>query len=77
MTTPWTTCGSNAPALSSGESLQQILAERGISRIDLASRLGVPVERVTAFIEGHEPISAEIALQLAQLFDRSARMFQR
>jgi plasmid maintenance system antidote protein VapI len=37
----------------------------------------VPVERVTAFIEGHEPISAEIALQLAQLFDRSARMFQR
>jgi plasmid maintenance system antidote protein VapI len=47
-----------------------------MSRLDLASRLEVPVERVTAFIEGHEPISAEVALKLAQLFDRSARSFQ-
>jgi addiction module HigA family antidote len=68
---------SEPPGSSPGEALQQILAERSMSRMALAAHLGLPVERVNALISGKEPISSEIALQLAQLFGRSARSFQR
>lgn len=77
MTTRSTRSGSKSPMPSSGETLQQILAECGMSRVDLASHLGLPLECVSAMIAGEEPISAKVALQLAQLFDRSARFFQR
>jgi hypothetical protein len=76
-TTRWTISGSDAPALSPGETLQQILEERGMPRMDLASRLELPLERVSSIVTGKEPVSQEIALQLAQIFGHSARFFQR
>ena len=76
MTMPSTMSGSDSTTLSSGETLQEILADQGISRLELAARLGLSLERISAMITGEELIMPEVALQLAHIFGRSAKFFQ-
>ena len=77
MTTPSIMSASEPPDLTAGEALQRTLAEQGISRIALASRLDIPLERVSALIAGEEAILPETALQLAHILGRSAHFFLR
>ena len=77
MTTPSIMSGSKASDLTAGDTLQTTLAERGLSHIELALRLGIPVARVSALIAGEEAISPETALQLAHILGHSAHFYQR
>jgi addiction module HigA family antidote len=60
-----------------GERLQEVLQAQGMTRVELASRLGISLERVNAIIAGREPVTEEIAMQLAQLFGLSAEFWRR
>lgn len=40
----------------------------GLSQVELARRLGVPVQRINLLINGKRGVTADTALRLAQLF---------
>jgi len=53
-----------------GEILQeQFLEPLGLSREDLASHLGMPVQRIEELVQGTRGVSPEMAWLLAQAFD--------
>jgi len=45
----------------------------GITAYRLARDIGVPVNRITAILEGHRSITADTALRLARYFGTDAR----
>ena len=54
-----------------GEHLAEELQELGISAAELARQLAVPVNRITAIINGQRGISADTALRLGHWFGTS------
>lgn len=50
-----------------GETLQEVLDERGISQAELAERTGRPKKTINEIIQGKAAISAETALQLERV----------
>ena len=55
--------------------LQEFLVPRGISQVELASRMGVPVQRVNTIVNGKRGITAETALLLSEVLDTSPRLW--
>lgn len=47
-----------------GETLQELLDERGISRKDLAARMGRPIRTIYAIIKGRAKIAPDTAVEL-------------
>jgi antitoxin HigA-1 len=62
-------------AIHPGEHLAEELRELGMSAAALARELGVPVNRVTAILNGQRGISADTALRLAHWFEVSPRFW--
>jgi addiction module HigA family antidote len=54
-----------------GEHLAEELAELGISAAELARQIDVPVNRITAIINGQRGVTADTALRLAHWFGTS------
>jgi addiction module HigA family antidote len=54
-----------------GEHLAEELAELGMSAAELARQLDVPVNRVTAIINGQRGVTADTALRLGHWFGTS------
>ena len=50
-----------------GETLAELLAERGLSQAELAERMGRPKKTVNEIIKGKTPITPETALQLERV----------
>jgi len=60
----------NRPPTAPGEVLlQEFLKPRGVTQVELASRMGVPIQRVNAVINGKRGITAETAILLAEALD--------
>ncbi len=55
-------------AIPPGETLQEMLEERGMSQTELALRMGRPVKTINEIIRGKTAITAETALQLERVF---------
>jgi HTH-type transcriptional regulator/antitoxin HigA len=55
-----------------GETLAELLEERGITEEDLAQRLGSSVEAIRTIIDGHTSIDVEMAEQLEKIVGVSA-----
>ena len=51
--------------------LQEFLEPMGLSQVDLAHRMGVPVQRVNTLISGKRDITAETAILLSRVFKTS------
>jgi antitoxin HigA-1 len=51
--------------------LEEFLRPAGLTQIDAAKRMGVPLNRLNEIIRGKRGISADTALRLARLFDMS------
>jgi HTH-type transcriptional regulator/antitoxin HigA len=51
-----------------GETIQDLLDERGLSQTDLAERLGLTKKTVNEIIKGKAPITSETALGLEKVF---------
>lgn len=58
-----------------GEHLAEELAELGLSAAELARKLDVPVNRITAIINGQRGITADTALRLGHWFGSSAEFW--
>jgi addiction module HigA family antidote len=64
-----------AIAIHPGEHLAEELNELGMSASELARKLGVPTNRITAILNGRRSITADTALRLAHFFGTSANFW--
>lgn len=62
-------------AVSPGDTLTEVLAERGMSQADLARRTGLSTKHVNQIIVGAASITAETALRLEKVTGVSARFW--
>jgi addiction module HigA family antidote len=66
----------NRPPTHPGEILlHEFLRPLGITQVELAKSLGVPVQRVNTIINGKRGITAETALLLAKKFKTSPQVW--
>ena len=49
--------------------MEEFLKPRRISQVQLAQKLGIPIQRINTLIRGKRGVSAETALLLAKEFD--------
>ena len=58
------------PPTAPGEMLlEEFLRPRNLTQVDLARRMGVPVQRINTLIRGKRGVSAETALLLSDVLD--------
>jgi antitoxin HigA-1 len=62
-------------AIHPGEHLAEELEALGMSAAELARRLNVPTNRVTAILNGQRAISGDTALRLAHFFDTTPQFW--
>lgn len=58
-----------------GEILREELKTLGLSANALSKRLGVPVNRITAILQGRRSVTANTALRLARFFGTSPQVW--
>lgn len=51
--------------------LQEFLEPRGLSQVELAHRMGVPVQRVNTLVNGKRDVTAETAILLSRALKTS------
>jgi len=60
----------NRPPTAPGEMLlEEFLKPRGVTQVELASRMGVPIQRVNTIVNGKRGVTAETAILLAEALD--------
>jgi HTH-type transcriptional regulator / antitoxin HigA len=64
-------------AVSPGETLQELLEERGMSQRDLARRTGLSPKHVNKLLHGLVPLSADVAVRLERVTGTPARFWNR
>src|SRR5579864_4309606 len=62
-------------AIHPGEHLAEELKELGMSAAELARKLDVPTNRITAILNGQRAITGDTALRLAHFFGTSAELW--
>ncbi len=55
--------------------LEEYLRPRGITQVDLASRMGVPVQRVNTIVNGKRGVTAETAVLLSEALNTSPELW--
>jgi addiction module HigA family antidote len=63
------------PAIHPGEHLAEELETLGMSASELARKLAVPANRITAILNGQRSITGDSALRLAHFFGTSAEFW--
>lgn len=58
-----------------GEHLKEEMRELGMSAAELARKLDVPTNRITAILKGHRAITGDTALRLGHFFGTSAEFW--
>jgi HTH-type transcriptional regulator/antitoxin HigA len=62
-------------AVPPGETLQELLEERGLSQRDLARRAGLSPKHVNKLLQGLVPLSADVAMRLERVTGTPARLW--
>jgi len=62
-------------AVSPGETLQELLEERGMSQRELARRAGLSPKHVNKLLQGLVPLSADVAVRLERVVGTPARFW--
>jgi addiction module HigA family antidote len=62
-------------AVSPGETLAEMLNERGMSQAELARRTGISTKHINLILKGSAPISPETALKLERVLNISAQVW--
>ncbi len=66
----------NRPPTPPGEMLlEEYLGPRGITQVELAARMGVPIQRVNTIINGKRGITAETAILLSEALNTSPELW--
>ena len=58
-----------------GEHLKEEMRELGMSAAELARKLDVPTNHITAILKGHRAITGDTALRLGHFFGTSAEFW--
>ena len=58
--------------ISPGRTLSELMIKRGLSQLELTSRLGISAKEVSEILSGRKPIDAHIAEQLSFIFEFDA-----
>src|SRR5271157_5474234 len=58
-----------------GETLQEVLEERGMTQVELAERTGRPIKTISEIINAKTAITTETALQLEKVLGVAARFW--
>ena len=54
--------------------LEEYLRPRGLTQVELAARMGVPIQRVNTIVNGKRGITAETAILLSEALDTSPEL---
>ncbi len=66
----------NRPPTPPGEMLlEEYLKPRGITQVELAAQMGVPIQRVNTIINGKRGITAETAILLSEALNTSPEIW--
>ncbi len=66
----------NRPPTPPGEMLlEEYLKPRGLTQVELAARMGVPIQRVNTIVNGKRGVTAETAILLAEALDTSPELW--
>ncbi len=66
----------NRPPTPPGEMLlEEYLRPRGLTQVELAARMGVPIQRVNTIVNGKRGITAETAILLSEALDTSPEIW--
>jgi addiction module HigA family antidote len=66
----------NRPPTPPGEMLlEEYLKPRGITQVELATRMGVPIQRVNTIVNGKRGITAETAILLSEALNTSPELW--
>ncbi len=66
----------NRPPTPPGEMLlEEYLKPRGLTQVELAARMGVPVQRVNTIVNGKRGITAETAILLSEALNTSPEIW--
>ncbi|MBI4955661.1 MAG: HigA family addiction module antidote protein [Myxococcales bacterium] len=66
----------NRPPTPPGEMLlEEYPKPRGLTQVELAARMGVPIQRVNTIVDGKRGITAETAIVLSEALDTSPEMW--
>ncbi len=55
--------------------LEEFLKSRGITQVELAARMGVPVQRVNTIVNGKRGITAETAILLSEALNTTPKFW--
>lgn len=55
--------------------LEEYLKPRGLTQVELAARMGVPIQRVNTIVNGKRGITAETAILLSEALDTSPEIW--
>lgn len=55
--------------------LEEFLKPLGMTQVELAQRMGVPIQRVNTLINGKRGVSAETAILLSRVFKNSPQFW--
>jgi antitoxin HigA-1 len=55
--------------------LEEFLLPAGLTQVEAARRMGVPLNRLNEIVRGRRAITADTAIRLASLFDMSAEFW--
>lgn len=66
----------NRPPTPPGELLlEEYLRPRGLTQVELAARMGVPIQRVNTIVNGKRGITAETAILLSEALDTTPELW--
>jgi len=66
----------NRPPTPPGEMLlEEYLKPRGLTQVELAARMGVPIQRVNTIVNGKRGITAETAILLSEALNTSPEIW--
>jgi antitoxin HigA-1 len=66
----------NRPPTPPGEMLlTEYLEPRGLTQVELAARMGVPIQRVNTIVNGKRGITAETAILLSEALDTTPELW--
>lgn len=55
--------------------LEEYLKPRGLTQVELAARMGVPIQRVNTIVNGKRGVTAETAILLSEALNTSPEMW--
>jgi antitoxin HigA-1 len=65
----------NRPPTHPGVLIQDTIEEMGITQVELAKRLGIPLQRLDTIVKGKRGVTADTALRLSKVFGTTPELW--